>query len=306
MVIMQFPSAAGEKPKLQESQTNTRPVGSGEAWQYDNLTANASISPKLCYAFGTLYAVWADGSALWFAKSRDAGQSWGKRVIYQLFNEENHPVNTFLRDQDEVTGFEVGYEGLVEGGETSFETIVNAFADWPLWADRMNVWATSSKVHILAIDHYPGTWVHDTESGDDRFKDWGPLDSLFNIANSHGKKCAIMETGFSTWASEGTQSWNIPHYWHTEDDQENFINVAFPIIKEKVLEQNFNNPSNEMVIACWYELVGSWDYVPWWWPVTDPPIDAYWWVEDNFGILKDDWSMKRGYDDLQRQIFSIA
>ncbi|MEM3395804.1 MAG: hypothetical protein QW620_08400 [Thermoplasmata archaeon] len=82
MVLVQFPSATGEKPKLQESQTNTQTVGSGEAWQYDNLTANASISPKLCYAFGTLYAVWAEGSALWFAKSRDAGQSWEKKVIY--------------------------------------------------------------------------------------------------------------------------------------------------------------------------------------------------------------------------------
>ncbi|MEM3397236.1 MAG: hypothetical protein QW620_06475 [Thermoplasmata archaeon] len=274
MVIMQFPSAAGEKPKLQESQTNTRPVGSGEAWQYDNLTANASISPKLCYAFGTLYAVWADGSLIWLAKSRDAGQSWGKRVIYQLFNEENHPVNTFLRDQDEVTGFEVGYEGLVEGGETSFETIVNAFADWPLWADRMNVWATSSKVHILAIDHYPGTWGPSLE-------DWSPLGVLLSICNQSNKKAAIMETGFST-----------PGWWHDEDYQINFINDALPKIRSKALTQNIQRP-NKFPIATWYEL-------------RDSHTGNWWNFEDNFGILHTGYSMKKGYSNLQIQISTIT
>ncbi|MEM4293989.1 MAG: hypothetical protein QXJ27_07495, partial [Thermoplasmata archaeon] len=132
------------------------------------------------------------------------------------------------------------------------------------------------------------------ESGEDRFKDWGPLDVLFNIANGHGKKCAIMETGFSTWASEDTSWWSVPAYWHTEDDQENFINTALPIIREKSHNQNWCHPQNKMLLSCWYELrdenTGAW---------------GWWQAEQHFGILHDNLSFKRGYDDTQWQIFSF-
>ncbi|MDI6856657.1 MAG: hypothetical protein QMD21_07755 [Candidatus Thermoplasmatota archaeon] len=98
-----------------------------------------------------------------------------------------------------------------------------------------------------------------------------------------------METGFSTYGSEDTP-WSFPAYEHTQDDQEIFINNALPIIRNKVYNQNVKNPGKEIILASWYELRGS-DPTTWW---------RY--VEENFGILHDNLTFKRGYDDLQTQI----
>ncbi|MEM3397238.1 MAG: hypothetical protein QW620_06465 [Thermoplasmata archaeon] len=197
--------------------------------------------------------------------------------------------------------FDYTYLGIENA---SFETIVNAYVGDAVittgWADRLVVWAQSPKVNILAIDYYPGTWVWAS------FDQWAPLTHLFNIANSYGKKCAIMETGFSTWASEDTPSWILVNYWHTEDDQENFINIALPIIRGKSASQNSWHPNNKMLLATWYELIGS-----------DPSVTPYICglpnsrpstyasiteAEANFGICKDDFTIKIGYDNLQINI----
>jgi len=86
-----------------------------------------------------------------------------------------------------------------------------------------------------------------------------------------------METGFSTWTWPG----------HTEEDQENYVNIAPPVIREKVKANNKIN-ENKIGIACWYELKDS----------TGTWLD----IEGNFGILEKDWSKKIAYDDLQHKI----
>ncbi|MEW6069180.1 MAG: hypothetical protein AB1485_01035 [Candidatus Thermoplasmatota archaeon] len=101
-----------------------------------------------------------------------------------------------------------------------------------------------------------------------------------------------METGFSTWAPEWTL-WSYLGYEHTQDDQEIFINNALPIIKDKVQTQNTDKPQNKIVLACWYELKDN----SWW---QEPSVGFY--TEDNFGILRPDFSFKIGYNSLQIQI----
>ena len=49
-------------------------------------------------------------------------------------------------------------------------------------------------------DHYPGTWT----LFDPRYTNWGPLATLLRRVRArngtwHGKRAAVMETGFSTW-----------------------------------------------------------------------------------------------------------
>lgn len=193
------------------------------------------------------------------------------------------------------------FSGMNASGETNKEEItVMVLPDLENWHYRIPIIVDAGDyIDIIAIDHYPNTW---TVTG---ANDWGPLDSLINICNNYGKKGAIMETGFSTWASEDTPSWVLENYWHTEDDQEIFINTALPIIKDKVSNQNVNNPNNKIVLACWYELRGSEPYA------SGPlgiytPYEAYvgaiLYAEDNFGILRDNWVLKKGYNDLQNQI----
>ncbi|MEM4307504.1 MAG: hypothetical protein QXU48_00360 [Thermoplasmata archaeon] len=153
-------------------------------------------------------------------------------------------------------------------------------ASWTCWFHRLVVWATSSKVHILAIDHYPGTWGPPLE-------DWSPLDVLLSICNQYNKKAAIMETGFST------PGW----WWHDEDYQINFINDALPKIRSKALTQNIQRP-NKFPIATWYELRDSNTQ-----GFTLNPVEA---IEWNFGILHTGYSMKKGYSDLQIQISTFT
>ncbi|MEM4307506.1 MAG: hypothetical protein QXU48_00370 [Thermoplasmata archaeon] len=142
------------------------------------------------------------------------------------------------------------------------------------WADRLVVWAQSPKVNILAIDYYPGTWVWAS------FDQWTPPTHLFNIANSYGKKCAIMETGYSTWCD-----------WlgHGRDEQVSFINTALPQIRDKAIYQNCLHSANKILLCTWYELIDNCE-LGW------PYIGA---IEDHFGILTSDMSMKEGYRYLQ-------
>ncbi|MEM4307500.1 MAG: hypothetical protein QXU48_00340 [Thermoplasmata archaeon] len=183
--------------------------------------------------------------------------------------------------------FDYTYLGIENA---SFETIVNAYVGDAVittgWADRLVVWAQSPKVNILAIDYYPGTWVWAS------FDQWAPLTHLFNIANSYGKKCAIMETGFSTYDLESLSS-----LWHTQDDQEIFINTALPIVREKSFGQNVYHPQNKMLFSSWYELRDG-NTNLWLGPLPQG-------IEAHFGIFCDALCFKRGYDDLQRQIFSF-
>jgi len=97
-----------------------------------------------------------------------------------------------------------------------------------------------------------------------------------------------METGFSSWAKEET-----PEYWpyawdHTEDDQQRFINIALPIIYDKVYHQN-SVSDNKILLSTWYCLRGSEPY-------------GIWDIESNFGIVHDNYWKKIAYDNLQYQI----
>jgi len=96
-----------------------------------------------------------------------------------------------------------------------------------------------------------------------------------------------METGFSTWAPESTPSWQLLAYWHTEDDQEIFIDKAFPIVKSKIKDQNIYNPQNRILFVTWYELADA---------NTNNWVPLGFQIEDHFGILWTNLAMKKGWD----------
>lgn len=204
---------------------------------------------------------------------------------YQISNEENHPLNgdlvadgKFLRG-DEDTAFKIAYEGVARY-DSSFETIVNVYADWPDWAKRLEEWSSGiakDYIDILAIDHYPGTWTWTD------FADWGPLDSLIGICNKYNKKGAIMETGYSTYNDS---------VGHGRDEQEAFINTALPIIKSKSSTQNVDNPNNRVLLCCWYELY-------------DENTGGGGWIDYHCGICATDGTPKEAYDNLRDKILEF-
>jgi len=197
---------------------------------------------------------------------RKMGQEFGASIYYyQILNEHNW--------NQEVTGdlptFATNcFNGLLTGeGVTSvnhksaFKSIVNALVDGqPYWDYDLMGWLSSagSAINIATIDYYPGTYAPNA------CNDWDfPLNTLFQILRDYGREGGIMETGFS--------SYNVPG--HYPQDQEDWLNCAFPVIQSKVRTHNDAYPATPFLIAGWYELAdhNSWGT----------------WVLDNFGILYD-------------------
>ncbi len=201
-----------------------------------------------------------------------AQEYWYLLVYYQLGNELNHPTDP-IDWYDDHKYIKALHDGLDEY-EIYYKTIVNAFADWSDWRSWdywLEYWLdrVGNCIDVIAIDHYPGTW------SDQPYNHWNELDTLFNIADQHGKQAAVMETGFSTYSDL---------VGHGEDEQRNFINSALPAIRQKAQR-------HYLAFVTWYELVDE----PWQSPVT---------VEWYFGICRDNLLPKLGYNDLKYQ-FSL-
>jgi cysteine-rich repeat protein len=200
---------------------------------------------------------------------------------YQLANEANIGVDvSVLRigdpidEGDDWRQFSECRTGI-QDADLNFETIVNVYANWIGWEDALQNWLTNAgdSIDIIGIDHYPGTW-----SGGDG-SDWYPLDRLFYYMQFYGKKGAIVETGYTTY----------PRNYQTEEQQKQWINIALPIIKEKVQGRS------DIVFANYYELMDSeeWDWLR--------PQEAY------FGIMQKNGSIKKaGFDTLKKQIKGTA
>jgi len=101
-------------------------------------------------------------------------------------------------------------------------------------------------VDILAIDHYPGTWVPN-----ESYDQWDELNQLFDLVYNYypNKEVAIMETGYSTYASES--------------EQVNFIDSALPSIRNRARDPNVNHGVRMRFIG-WYELADEPWNTPWW------------------------------------------
>ena len=219
-----------------------------------------------------------------------------------LLNEENHPWNAGITAKDEIVAINYAHD-TIESWDSQFEIIVNVVADLaPDWQGYMKNWldnGAGDSIDILAIDHYPDTWTVFTDA-----RDWGALDSLFELCDQYHKKGAIMETGFSTWAPEDTKQIQGIPYWHTEDDQKNYINTALPIVYNKTFEHN-SASSNKLIMATWYNLRNPKRlYDRYILPIgfgilAGFDFDAF---EANFGIINTEFKPKLAYPSLVTQI----
>ena len=96
-----------------------------------------------------------------------------------------------------------------------------------------------------------------------------------------------METGYSSWGWPG----------HTEQDQENWMNCALPIVRDKARTNNLNYPLNFLLIGNLYELF-------------DQDSDGWGGELDHYGIIRwncdpgscTDNTEKPAYDDFRAQV----
>ncbi|MCD6463488.1 MAG: hypothetical protein J7L52_07380 [Thermotogae bacterium] len=202
-----------------------------------------------------------------------ASQVGDNVVYYQIWNEANHPSDGIDSANDWVVMW-YGGKGVKNADPTSIR-FVNVFCNVTGWTDTVESWFNNlanyeTVIDGLGIDHYPGTWA----AGDG--SDWYPLDWLFDFMDRYGKKGAICETGYSSWA------------WLQADeyDQENWVHTALPIISSKIA--GYAGKDN-FLFCNFYEL-------------QDANTDGGPNPEYHFGIYHTDWTKKLAWDDLQSEI----
>ena len=110
MLITAIPVNNGNAEKPQPSAQSTQiNAPDPNPWKYQNLTANASISPKIQFGFGTLYIAWAEGNIIYFAKSSDYGTTWTKKIAY-TGNSQIKSLDFKIYDYTFVIAFEENFE----------------------------------------------------------------------------------------------------------------------------------------------------------------------------------------------------
>jgi parallel beta-helix repeat protein len=200
----------------------------------------------------------------------------GDVYYYQLGNEPNHALDLiyWLDGPKYIKALYVG----INTSDNELETAVNFFVDPPhdspgpwLWTNSVISYLNSvgDCINIVGIDHYPGTWSLEP------YDSWYQIGVLLNIIENYGKKAAVMETGFSTWEP----------FRHSEQDQQEFINTAFPAIRDEI-----QTIEKDLVFVGWYELTDE-----------EKPTIPWLLPEKHFGILHLDLTPKLGYNDLRQQ-----
>ncbi|MEE9507174.1 MAG: family 1 glycosylhydrolase, partial [Thermoplasmata archaeon] len=211
-------------------------------------------------------------------------EEFGPKVYYyQLLNECNHFDHTPLWISAEQCAilFLNGHVGLLSGEGTGFlhhddfKAIVNVFANlpWMSWIEDFMEEADDNDpygVDVIAVDHYPGSWSI-WPNRDSSNIDWSPLHTIESLALQYDKELAIMETGFPTPSND-------------ESDQQDWLYYNLPVLQDEITQWNHDHPDNQYVLQAYYELV-------------DEDSGTSDW-EDNWGLMRDDWSKKPGYPEF--------
>jgi hypothetical protein len=88
-------------------------------------------------------------------------------------------------------------------------------------------------------------------------------------------RCFALLSSYSDWVGHG------------QDDQQNWVNCALPIIRDKAKAHNSAHCPLPFLVANWYELV-------------DANTDGGGWVENHYGLLESgDFVEKLAYDDFR-------
>jgi len=147
--------------------------------------------------------------------------------IFLIWNEANHPFDGIDSANDWVVTW-YGGKGVKNADPTSIR-FVNIFCNVTGWTDTVENWFNNlanyeTVIDGLGIDHYPGTWA----AGDG--SDWYPLDWLFDFMDRYGKKGAICETGYSSWAwLQAAQIPNITSAYITPIGRRNWHGMIYRV-----------------------------------------------------------------------------
>jgi hypothetical protein len=227
----------------------------------------------------------ADSFAKYSARVADT-VGLGDVIYYQLWNEPNHIEHTPF-DTD-IALINAARRGLTEGltragfGDLPIRTVVNVMIDGhdlgvgPNWQSDLEYLmdhGARDAVDIVAIDHYPGTF-------DPRGWDFNFLDRLFDTGEKYGKAVSIQETGYSTARC-------VPPF-HTEAGQADWVRGELPKIRAKVNALSANHDV-KFEIANFFRL-------------DDRQSSNCFNVEDFFGVVRKDRSLKPAYQALKEEI----
>lgn len=223
-----------------------------------------------------------------------AGRYSGNVYFYQLGNELNHyAANPQWLNLMASNYIKALHDGIAQG-QSSFQTIVNAFADGgsfdtdfvTYFNSLLGTGGVGNDINVIGIDHYPGTWRL-LES----YNHWDELSALVSIANTYGKAAAVTETGYST-CGDGLLP-PLACAGHTSAEQQKFIDQALPAILS-IAEKNL------VRFVGWYEVRDSGTF-----GLLGCTANALLPQECSFGILNYDGTQKVGYADLKSQMLSF-
>jgi len=233
-------------------------------------------------AFWAEYEEYVEQVVLWM----------GDRIQnYQMWNEANHSADFVAAGDDWQLFSRAGAK--IDALDPTATTYVNVMADLLGWESAVTGWMQSAAkpyIDVIGIDHYPGTWACCS------YTDWSPLDTLTRRINTagdawYGKKGAILETGYSSWA------WLIAD----EYDQRDWINQSLPVVRTKINTNNSTKPY-KIVLAGFYQHIDTCtDINNSNNCLTSDPIYGQG-IEAHFGILHSDLTKKVGWSALKSQI----
>ncbi len=207
---------------------------------------------------------------------------------YQIWNEPNH-MDNFSTDTD-IALLVAGRRGLAQGltsiglAELPIRTMVNVMIDghdigvgpsWESDLEYMMEHGARDAIDILGIDHYPGTF-------DPRGWEWSFLDRLFRLGERYNKAVAILETGYSTARCS-------PPFTLSEAGQAVWARVELTKIRLKLKALMLLQGGVKFELANFHRL-------------EDRQTSNCFNVEDFFGVVRKDRSLKPAYHVLQEEI----
>lgn len=213
-------------------------------------------------------------------------------VAWQIWNEMNHQPSSFVNNdiQTVCSIFTIAGETIRDKSASTAPRYVNVMADEPIdskiigiqkWEEAVEKWLAPTCagriIDGVGIDHYPGTWTLNPA-----FAEWSPLEKLLLRVNNASdtlffrKLPAIMETGFSTWAS----------HIANEDDQLRWVQESLPAVREII------HRDGPIHYFCFYELTQG----PPKKKVEFPPEECC------FGITYANFTKKKAFNALSEQL----
>jgi hypothetical protein len=202
---------------------------------------------------------------------------------YQLWNEPNHLPDPIATEHDGQLLATIG--SIVRELDPGATTYVNVMADIVGWEDHVTGWIEQAGdvIDVIGVDHYPGTWTATL------YTDWGPLQTLIDRINNpedvwYGKRGAILETGFSSWAALVSD----------QNRQKVWIEESLPVAREMIRAAQ-DTGSFGIELVNYYQLIDTNTYGEGTGLYETGP-------EAHFGVVSDQFEYKLGFEALKTEV----